>query len=83
MESAKGSEAGEVLAHLPGADLLVVAVPLVALDADHPVDDVLVAPATERGAEDVVPLELAERLEQVRGERLEAASCAARRAATA
>ena len=42
------SEPGQVLAELPRRDLLVVAVPLVALHADEVVDVVLVAPAPER-----------------------------------
>ena len=41
-------EAGQVLLDLPGRDLLVVAVPLVALHADEVVDVVLVAAAAER-----------------------------------
>ena len=59
-------EARQVLAHFPGADLLVVAEPLVALHARVVVDVVLVAAAAERGTEDLVALELADRLEQVR-----------------
>ena len=72
-------EPRQVLADLPGRDLLVVAGPLVALDADEVVDVVLVAPAAERRAEDVVLLELVRRLEQVRRQRLRARGRAARR----
>ena len=64
LRTSRGSEAREVLPDLPGGDLLVVAVPLVALDADDPVDDVLVAAAAERGAQHVVALELADGLER-------------------
>ena len=57
-------ESRQVLLDLPRGDLLVVAEPLVALDADVVVDVVLVAAATERRAEHVVRLELADCLEQ-------------------
>src|SRR4051812_23451431 len=67
------SEPGEVLPELPVGDLLVVAEPLVALHPRVVVDVVLVAPAAERGSEDLVALELADRLEQVRRQRPEAA----------
>src|SRR3954467_9543614 len=58
-------EAGQVLAHLPRSDLLVVAGPLVALHTDEVVDVVLVAPAPERFPEDVVALEFLRRLLEV------------------
>ena len=64
------SEPRQVLADLPLGDLLVVAEPLVALDLRVVVDVVLVAAPAERRAQRVVGLELADRLEQVRGQRL-------------
>src|SRR3954469_19636667 len=67
------SEARQVLAELPLGDLLVVAEPLVALDLRVVVEVVLVAATAERGTDDVVALELVDRLEQVRGQRPEAA----------
>src|SRR5262249_57472135 len=66
-------EAGQVLLDLPGRDLLVVAVPLVALHADVVVDVVLVAAAAERLAQHVVALELTERLDEARRQCLEPA----------
>ena len=66
-------EAGQVLADLPGRDLLVVAEPLVALHAGEVVDVVLVAAPAERRPEDVVRLELADGLEEIRRKRLEPA----------
>src|SRR5205085_11264781 len=58
-------EAGQVLGDLPRRDLLVVAVPLLPLDADEVVDIVLAPRAAEGLAEDVVPLELRRRLHEV------------------
>src|SRR5262249_39343269 len=66
-------EAGQVLAHLPRGDLLVVAEPLVALHLGVVVDVVLVACLAEGRAEDVVALELADRRLEVRGQGLETA----------
>src|SRR4051812_10459925 len=60
------SEPREVLAELPVGHLLVVAEPLVALDPGVVVDVVLAAPAAEPLTEDVVLLELADCLQQVR-----------------
>src|SRR5262245_19423177 len=66
-------EARQVLADLPGGDLLVVAGPFVPLHADEVVDVVLVAALPERLAQDVVPFELLDRIEEVRGKGLEPA----------
>src|SRR5439155_4769444 len=66
-------EAGQVFVDLPGRDVLVVPVPLVALHLDEVVDVVLGAAVAERPAEDVVLLELHRRGQQVRRQRLEAA----------
>ena len=57
---------------LPVGDLLVVAEPLVALHPRVVVDVVLAAPAPSAAAQDVVALELADRLEQVRRQRAQA-----------
>src|SRR5690348_6946348 len=67
-------EAGQVFGDLPGGDLLVVAVPLVALHVDEVVDVVLAASRAERLAEDVVLLELRRRFVEVRRERLQPAA---------
>src|SRR5438552_14572890 len=67
------SRPGEVLPQLPRSDLLVIAAPLVALDADEVVDVVLVAGAPERAPKDVVALELVDGLEQVRRQRAKTA----------
>src|SRR5439155_13087838 len=67
------SGAGEVLPQLPRSDLLVVAAPLLPLDADEVVDVVLVAGASERPPKDVVALELVRGFEQVRRQRPETA----------
>src|SRR5437762_14203711 len=67
------SRPGEVLPQLPRSDLLVVAAPLLPLDADEVVDVVLVAAAAERSPKDVVGLELLGGLEQVRRQRAETA----------
>src|SRR3954447_1451898 len=66
-------EAGQVLAHLPRSDLLVVAGPLVALHTDEVVDVVLVAPPPERFPEYVVALEFLRCLLEVGRQRLEPA----------
>src|SRR5207245_2702172 len=58
-------EAGQVLGDLPGGDLLVVPEPLVTLHARVVVDVVLATPVAESLAQDVVGLELADRLQQV------------------
>ena len=65
------SEPGQILADLPGSDLLVVTEPLVALHASEVVDVVLVAATAERSPEDVVRLELPDGLEKIRRKRLE------------
>src|SRR5437763_2277202 len=61
-----GSEPGEVLLDLPVGDLFVVAEPLLPLHPRVVVEVVLATRSTEGRAEDVVPLELADRLEQIR-----------------
>src|SRR5215471_9789600 len=66
-------EPGQVLTHLPRSHLLVVAAPLVPLDADEVVDVVLVTGPSEGVPQHVVALELVRRLEQVRRQRVEAA----------
>src|SRR5438876_6212351 len=66
-------ETSQILPDLPRGDLLVVPGPLVALGGDVVVDVVLVAAAAERLAEDVVAFELAGRVEEVRGQGLQAA----------
>src|SRR2546423_12524183 len=66
-------EPGQVLPDLPARDLLVVAEPLVPLHAGVVVDVVLAAGVAERLAQDGVGLELADRLEEVRRQRAQAA----------
>src|SRR5918994_5521938 len=67
-------EPGQVLGELPRRDPLVVPSPLVSFDADEVVDVVLVPPAAEGLAHDVVPLELPRGVQQVRRQQLDAAA---------
>src|SRR4051794_6008622 len=66
------SEQLQVAVDLPLGDLLVGLLPLAPLAADEVVDVVLVAPPAQRGAQHVVALELARRVEQVGGQDLDA-----------
>src|SRR3990172_3936935 len=72
-QGGRALEPRQVLADLPGRHLLVVAIPLLALDADEVVDVVLIACPPESLAQHLVLLELVGGLEQVGRQRLKAA----------